>query len=261
MSGVKRKPLLQVLRARFPELSKDRLYSHLMCGDVQVDGGRIKDSSFKIPENAEIVISSKKYVSRGGYKLEAAFTSWDLVVQGKVALDAGASTGGFTDCMLQQGVRYVHAVDVGFNQLAFSLRQDDRVNNLESTNIMSITSLEPAPDFFVADLSFRSIKGVMPLLFSLSTEKWGIILVKPQFEVQQYVGFDGIVPVDKHKEILTDVIQAANEEGMIVRNIKPSPVKGGKGNQEYLFYVAIPDAHKKEEQRSSDELLSFLSSP
>lgn len=230
------RPLLTLLRDIYPDQTKDELFARVLCGEVLVDGERVKDPKRRVPTTAHLEIEGRGFVSRGGEKLDAALEAWQVDVAGKVFVDAGASTGGFTDCLLQRGARAVHAVDVGFNQLAWSLRTDRRVIVHESTSILDVTSLAPPADAAVCDLSFRSLSGVSRSLLALSGEKWFIALIKPQFEWRAPPAhFDGVVRdrADVHA-ILTDSLDRLAAEGAYVHRLMASPIRGRRGNHEYL---------------------------
>jgi len=230
------RPLLTLLRDIYPDRTKDELFAHVLCGDVRVDGERVKDPKRRVATTAHLELAGRGFVSRGGEKLDAALTSWQLDATGKVFLDAGASTGGFTDCLLQHGARAVHAVDVGFNQLAWRLRTDERVIVHESTSILDLTSVDPPADGAVCDLSFRSLTGVSSSLLSLAGEGWFVALIKPQFEWRTAPEhFDGVVRDrgDAHA-ILADALYRLAAEGAHVQRLMPSPIRGRRGNHEYL---------------------------
>ena len=187
---MKKLSLIEIVSKRFPEIHRDVLYTRIMCGEVLVNGEKNSNPSSKIFINSKIEIIEKRFVSRGGLKLEAALDEWNIITNKKIFLDAGSSTGGFTDCLLKRGAGGVHAVDVGYNQLAYVLRTDKRVSVYEKCNIMHLNELTPVPDAAVADLSFRSISGAARHIIDLTSEKWLIALVKPQFEMdlQKYLG-------------------------------------------------------------------------
>ncbi len=237
---MKKLSLIEIVSKRFPETHRDVLYTKIMCGEVLVKGEKMSDPSSKVSIDSDIQIVEKKFVSRGGVKLEAALAGWNIDVTGKNVLDAGSSTGGFTDCLLKSGAAYVHSVDVGYNQLVYSLRTDKRVNVLEKTNIMHINELAPLPDLAVVDLSFRSISGAAKHIINLTIEKWLIALVKPQFEIdsKKYPDFTGII---RDKSILTDVLKGVldkiDNDRLFVEKVMLSPVKGRKGNTEFLFLI------------------------
>jgi len=183
-----------------------------------------------------------KYVSRGGIKLEKALESFGVSPKDKVCLDCGASTGGFTDCLLQNGARLVYAIDVGYGQLAWSLRNDPRVQTMERTNIRYVTEdkLEEKPKLAVIDVSFISLALVLPVIRKLSTKDSEVIcLIKPQFEAgRDKVGKKGVVrDPEVHKEVLNTFIENADESRYRVKGLTYSPVKGPKGNIEYLGYL------------------------
>ncbi|MFO8064544.1 MAG: TlyA family RNA methyltransferase [Spirochaetota bacterium] len=230
------RPLLSLLQTRYPQEGKDQLFARILCGEVLVEGERVKDPKRRVPADAELQLESRRFVSRGGEKLEAALDAWSISVEGRVFVDAGASTGGFTDCLLARGAAYVHAVDVGFNQLAYRLRSDARVNVLESTNITHVRHLDPPADAAVCDLSFRSLSGVAEKLLSLSRESWFIALVKPQFELRNAgESFDGVVrdKAEAHA-VLAEVLERLRSEGSPPQRLMASPIRGRRGNHEYL---------------------------
>lgn len=236
---MKKKALLDHLADRFPHLSRKHLFTQIMCGKVKVNGETIKDPKRKIAITSIPEIGLERYVSRGGYKLEQVLQLWNIDVKGKGFLDAGSSTGGFTDCLLQGGASFVHAVDVGYNQLDYSLRINERVHVHERTNIMHIQSLDPCPDGAVADLSFRSITDAAAKLISLVSEKYLIALVKPQFEIQNPdENFDGIIRnFEEIYKVSENVLNKLWDEKSYVEKVSLSPVKGRKGNQELLFLI------------------------
>jgi len=181
-----------------------------------------------------------EYVSRGGQKLEKALDYFNITPEGKVCIDCGASTGGFTDCLLKKGAKLVYAIDVGYGQLAWSLRTDKRVITMERTNIRYVTPemLEIKPEFAVIDVSFISLALVLPVIKRLLPEEGStvICLIKPQFEAGKgKVGKKGVVRDKKiHKEVLDAFLTNAENSGFIAQNITFSPVKGPKGNIEFL---------------------------
>ena len=254
----KKKPVLDVLTERFQEYSRKELYSMIMCGEIKVNGETIRSPQNHILPEADINLSSKKWVSRGGEKLDHAMVEWGISAEKKVVLDAGSSTGGFTDCLLQRKASLVHAVDVGYNQLDYSLRIDSRVNVLERTNIMSVEELEPVPNFAVADLSFRSISGAASHILRLTSDNLLIALIKPQFELPETEGFDGVI---RDEEILHEVIRKTalnlQVEGVGLRAVIESPIKGGKGNTEFLFLLSlVADIVAEGNETVIDEYLS-----
>ena len=237
---MKKVSLIEIVSKRFPETHRDILYARIMCGEVLVKGEKISNPSSKVSVDSEIKIVEKKFVSRGGLKLDAALDEWNITTNGKIILDAGSSTGGFTDCLLKRGARWVYAVDVGYNQLAYSLRTDTRVNVLEKCNIMHLEELTPPPDSAVADLSFRSISGAARHIINLTTEKRLIALVKPQFEIdpQKYPDFTGIIREKSIlRNVLNNLLEKIDNDKLFVERVMLSPVKGRKGNTEFLFLI------------------------
>ena len=212
-----------------------------MAGQVIVDDHRVDKAGTKVSIEAEIRLKGNDlaYVSRGGLKLEGALDAWPVELSDLVALDVGASTGGFTDLLLQRGARQVYAVDVGHNQLAWKLRQDPRVINLERTHIakLEVGSLEPAPTLAVIDVSFISLRRVLPAtLPHLAPSGRIYALIKPQFEVgRERIGKGGIVRDDKAREdAVRGVLATAEELGLELLGTIESPITGTQGNVEYL---------------------------
>lgn len=224
-------------------MERERLLALVLCRDVLVNGGRITDPRELVSFDDVIDIREGGYVSRGGIKLQHALDTWRVDVKDKVFIDAGASTGGFTHCLLDYGARRVYSVDVGYNQLSYQLRRDPRVVVMEQTNIMAVEDLDPAPHAAVADLSFRSIGGAAPHILSQTTEHWLIALIKPQFELQHELPtFDGVVrDAAVQRTILKKVSTALYEEGVGVERITASPIPGKKGNREFLALLRFCD--------------------
>ncbi|MGI6604271.1 MAG: TlyA family RNA methyltransferase [Firmicutes bacterium] len=223
--------------------TRERAQARIMAGDVRVNGSRVVKAGARVPIDAEIMLtgSDLPYVSRGGLKLEKAIASFNINLAGKVLLDVGASTGGFTDCALQHGAARVYAVDVGYGQLAWKLRQDERVVVMERTNIRHLQpeQLMPRPNIASIDVSFISLYMVIPKVVSLLTGAREILaLVKPQFEVGKgRVGKGGVVRNPAlHEQVLSDVMAMVGEY-LTCCGLDFSPVKGAKGNIEYLLYA------------------------
>jgi len=215
-----------------------------MAGQVYVNNQKADKAGFEVTETDVIEIrgNTLKYVSRGGLKLEKAMASFDLGLDGLICCDFGASTGGFTDCMLQNGAQKVYAVDVGYGQLAWSLRNDPRVVNLERTNIRYLTRQQiPDPiDFISVDVSFISLTLILPVAQMLLKEGCKVVcLVKPQFEAGKgKVGKKGVVREPEiHREVIEKVVSFALEHGFSVLGLDFSPVKGPEGNIEYLLLL------------------------
>lgn len=241
----RKKRLLELLVDRFPEYDRDELYRFVMCSEVRVDGGMVHDPAFPVPLDAKVALVGGGFVSRGGEKLVAALDRWRIDPAGIVWLDAGASTGGFTDALLSRGAAGIHAVDVGYNQLDYNLRVDPRVYVHERTNILDVTHLDPPPVAAVCDLSFRSLRGVLPHILDLTTEGWGIALLKPQFEVAAETRWgrresdpsEGVVLGDLRDEVIASTIADLAEEGVACDERIDSPVPGRSGNREVLVRV------------------------
>jgi len=224
--------------------SRERAQSLIIAGQVLVNEQKRDKAGAMVPEDAEIRILGGQlpYVSRGGLKLESALKEFMVSVSGKTALDVGASTGGFTDCLLQHGCEKVYAVDVGYGQMAWKLRQDPRVVVIERTNIRSMDpSLIPVPvDIVVIDASFISLEKVIPsILKFLATGSDLIALIKPQFEVgREQVGKGGIVRDEIARAAAVEkVVMFFHETGLEVKGVIPSPITGQDGNVEYLIYA------------------------
>jgi len=221
--------------------SREKAKRGIMAGIVFVDNIRVDKAGSKVDTEAVIEIKGKKlkYVSRGGLKLEKAMANYEIVLNDKVCMDIGASTGGFTDCMLQNGATKVYSVDVGYGQLAWSLRSNPQVVNMERTNIRYIEreKIEEPLDFVSIDVSFISLRLVLPVAAELLRENGQIVfLIKPQFEAgREQVKKNGVVRDKKvHKDVIKKVVGYANENGISVEHIEYSPIKGPKGNIEFL---------------------------
>ena len=209
-----------------------------------LNGERFDKPGEKIPDDTELKLKGEKlkYVSRGGLKLEKALQVFDLSVDGATTIDIGASTGGFTDCMLQNGAKEVYAVDVGHGQLDWKLRNDERVHCMEKCNIRFVeeTDLGEKPSFFSIDVSFISLKLVLPVVKKLASLPGEVVcLIKPQFEAgREQVGKKGVVRDPKvHEEVICTVLEFAASIGFSVAGLSFSPIKGPEGNIEYLAYL------------------------
>lgn len=228
-------------RNMFP--SREKARASIMAGVVYVDGMRVDKPGTKVDADAEITVKGDvcPYVSRGGLKLEKAIDEFGFDLRGCVAVDIGASTGGFTDCMLSQGAEKVYAIDVGYGQLDWKLRNDPRVVNMEKTNIRYLdTDTVEKADFISIDVSFISLKLVFPVASKLLSENGSLVcLVKPQFEAgRSQVGKKGIVRDSAvHREVIENVISYGEETGLYPHGLTYSPVRGTKGNIEYLMYM------------------------
>jgi 23S rRNA (cytidine1920-2'-O)/16S rRNA (cytidine1409-2'-O)-methyltransferase len=215
-----------------------------MEGKVWVGGKRVDKAGVQVTREEVIEIRGETcpYVSRGGTKLEKALDHWQLPVRGKTFLDAGASTGGFTDCLLQRGADRVFAVDVGYGQLAWKLQRDKRVVNIERTNIryLTKTQLPGEPDSAVIDVSFISLRKVIPKVLELIKKGGDIIaLIKPQFEVAKgKVGKRGVIRDSRtHESVIEEISSFAIETGLAVKGVVESPLMGPKGNREFFIFL------------------------
>ena len=228
--------------------TREKAKRTIMAGLVTVDG-RLEDkpgSRFDIDSDVQVKGQECPYVSRGGLKLEKAINEWGVSCKDAVCIDMGASTGGFTDCMLQHGARKVYAIDVGYGQLDYKLRTDERVVNMEKTNIRYLdTSLIEEPiDLISIDVSFISVKHMFPVAAKvLSDDGLILCLVKPQFEAgREQVGKKGIVrDRDVQRETVENVISYGKENGLDAKGLTFSPVTGAKGNIEFLLYLKKGD--------------------
>lgn len=237
--------------------SRSRAQALIMAGKVFVDGKRIEKAGYDVAEGACIDIRGldHPYVSRGGVKLEAAIRCFAIDCTGLTALDVGASTGGFTDCLLQHGARKVYALDVGFGQLDWRLRNDARVVNLERVNVRYVhPELIPEHvDIVTIDCSFISLRLVMNGILPLLSEGTRIVsLIKPQFEVKKgEVGKGGVIRDQRqHERVLRELVAFAHDRGLVVQGIIPSPIRGPKGNREFFMYLlkgAVGDAPEMDE--------------
>ena len=224
--------------------SREKAKAVIMSGIVYVDGQKEDKAgqTFADTANIEVRGSTLKYVSRGGLKLEKAMECFDVSVKDKVCMDIGASSGGFTDCMLQNGAKKVYAVDVGHGQLAWKLRNDTRVVVMEKTNIRYVKpeDIGESIDFASIDVSFISLSKVLPAAYNLLGERGEIVaLIKPQFEAgREKVGKKGVVrEKSTHIEVIQNCFAYAGENGFFVRELEFSPVKGPEGNIEYLYHL------------------------
>ena len=242
--------------------SREKAKAMIMEGNVFVNNQREDKAGSSFDENVPIEIhgNTLKYVSRGGLKLEKSMKLWPIDLKDTVCMDIGASTGGFTDCMLQNGARKVYAVDVGYGQLDYKLRIDPRVVNMEKCNIryLDFSLIEDPINFISIDVSFISLKLVFPVASKLlGTDGTLVCLVKPQFEAgREQVGKKGIVRDKKvHEEVIKNVVQYATENDLHPAGLTFSPVTGAKGNIEYLLYLSkVP----QESVLSTDDIQTIV---
>ena len=242
MTG-RRTTLLALLRERYPGLDERELSALLMRGRVTVDGRPVTKAGATVHPDVRLELRTlPAYVSRGGEKLAAAIDAWRPDIEGRVFLDAGSSTGGFTDCLVRHGAALVHSVDVGVGQLAWRLRSDPRVRAREGVNVMTLApaDLDPAPHAAVADLSFRSLRGAAAHILSLTRQGWGIFLVKPQFEwAEPSDDFRGVVRgTGDRQQIMRELVEELWGEGVRTRRIMASPIAGRRGNREFLALLS-----------------------
>lgn len=224
--------------------SREKAKALIMSGIVYVNNQKAMKAGDKIKDGDQIEIRGQKlpFVSRGGLKLDKAVKVFDLSLKDKVCMDIGASTGGFTDCMLQNDAKKVYAVDVGYGQLAWKLRSDDRVVNMERTNIRYIDFdlITDEIDFISIDVAFISLKLVLPVAFKLLKQTGELVaLIKPQFEAgKEEVGKKGVVrDISIHRKVINEILEFSLETGFSVLNLEYSPIKGPEGNIEFLLYL------------------------
>ncbi len=244
--------------------SREKAKAILMSGNVFVKGQREDKAGSMFDDKAEIEVKGHtlKYVSRGGLKLEKAIEQYDVSVEGKVCMDVGSSTGGFTDCMLQNGATKVYAVDVGTNQLAWKLRSDPRVVSMEKTNIRYILPehLDDVIEFASIDVAFISLTKVLePVKGVLTPDGEVVCLIKPQFEAgREQVGKKGVVrDRNVHIEVIEHVIAYAKSLGFSILRLDYSPIKGPEGNIEYLLH--IKNSEVSEGEVTHDEIVEIVS--
>lgn len=253
--------VILVNRGLFP--SREKAKASVMAGIVYVDGQKVDKAGTSVDEKAEIHVKENlcPYVSRGGLKLEKALAEFHFSLEGAICTDIGASTGGFTDCMLQKGAEKVFAIDVGYGQLDWKLRNDPRVVNMEKTNVryLDIEAVTPEIDFISIDVSFISLKLVFPVAARLLADTGSIVcLVKPQFEAgRDQVGKKGIVR-DRavHREVIENVIRYGETNGLYAQGLTYSPVTGAKGNIEYLLYLKKQPAEVSDRVKVDDIVYS-----
>lgn len=238
--------------------SRERAKACIMEGKVYVDGQKVDKAGEKVSFAANIEYRGEtlKYVSRGGLKLEKAMNTYELSLEDKVCMDIGASTGGFTDCMLQNGAKKVFSVDVGYGQFAWKLRTDERVVCMERTNIRYVTleDIGEPLDFASIDVAFISLKKIMPATLGLLKDTGEVVaLIKPQFEAgREKVGKKGVVrEASTHKEVVHNIVDFLLEQNLNILGVGYSPIKGPEGNIEYLVYFT-KDQNKESNFKKED---------
>ncbi len=251
--------------------TREKAKRMIMAGLVFSNNERMDKPGMKVDETIPLVVKGTvKYVSRGGFKLEKALTSFTIDLEGKTIVDIGSSTGGFSDCALQNGAKLIYAIDVGYNQLDWKIRTDERVEVHERTNFRYVTTdlfSKGIPNFAMIDVSFISLQLIFPVLKEiLQAGSEVVTLIKPQFEAErEQVGKKGIIR-DKniHKEVLTKIISFAEEEEFTFLNLTYSPITGGEGNIEFLAHFGWKCNHERLEnkaeliQRTVDEAHTVL---
>lgn len=245
--------------------SRELAKAYIMAGNVYVDGQKEDKAGTKVAVTAKLEVKGNqmKYVSRGGYKLEKAMDVFGIHLDGKICLDIGASTGGFTDCMLQNGASKVYAIDVGYGQFAWKLRNDERVVCLEKTNVRYVTH-EQVPDegdFASIDVSFISLTKVLPAVLGVLGEKGQLVcLIKPQFEAgREKVGKKGVVRDSSvHREVIEMIVEYVRTQSLGILGLDFSPIKGPEGNIEYLIYLDKSQSgmHEDEVQARVDTVVA-----
>lgn len=225
--------------------SRSQAQRLVMAGEVRVDGEMVHKSSAQVPEYAEITVRQRpQYVSRGGEKLAAALAAFEISPAGKVCADVGASTGGFTDCLLQNGAAKVYAIDVGYGVLHWTLRQDPRVVVMERTNARYLQALPEPVDLVTIDASFISISLLLPAIMGWFEGSHGqvIALIKPQFEAgrKEAAVHAGVIKDEVvHARVLAETLSSAGDLGLFPMGLIPSPIKGPKGNVEFLVDLRL----------------------
>lgn len=236
--------------------TKSKAAAAILAGHVKINDEYITKAGFQInpTKEYEIVVKSMPFVSRGGFKLKKALDTFPVKIEGRICLDAGASTGGFTDCLLQNGAKFVYAADVGYGQLDWKIRSDERVKTIERTNLKNCafeeiySENEPIADLLVSDLSFISLTKVLPNLKNLLSPDFHemILLIKPQFEAgKEKVEKGGVVRDKKvHQEVIKNVINCAKELNYSINDLTFSSIKGPSGNIEYLIWLSSHNENK-----------------
>lgn len=237
----------QLIQQLFPHYSRQQIQSWIMQGKVQIEGQPVTKPGVQVLPDIAVTtdFTEPQYVSRAGFKLEKALQHWHINVEGLTCLDAGISTGGFTDCLLQNGAKKVYGIDVGYGQVHTKIRNDERVVLMERTNLRNLTSLGELVDLVTLDLSFISVLKVLPaILLLLKPTGRMMVLIKPQFEARKHqVGKGGIIrDAAVHQEVIANVIEGMQLHGLKNEGVIESPLLGTTGNKEFLAYFAREDA-------------------
>ncbi len=243
--------------------SREMARRYILAGEVRVNGELHTKAGMKVPSDAEIeVTQAQQYVSRGAHKIETALEAFPIDVEGRVCADVGASTGGFTDYLLQHGVQKVYAIDVGYGQLALKLREDERVINMERTNARHLETLDESVSLVVIDASFISLNLLLPAIRNWLTAQADIIpLIKPQFEAgkKEVSRGSGVIKDSAvHRQVLFDILSSIQEMGYAIHDLVQSDVTGPKGNIEFLAWLSVG---KDLPQPPIDELIDKLVPP
>ncbi|MDE0609779.1 MAG: TlyA family RNA methyltransferase [Anaerolineaceae bacterium] len=242
--------------------SRSRARAMIMAGEVLVNGQRVDKAGTRVTANATLELKAKpRYVSRGGDKLAAALEAFRPGIAGSVCADVGASTGGFTDCLLQHGAARVYAIDVGYGQLDWTLRQDCRVVVMERSNARHVTHLPEPVDIVVIDVSFISLRLILPVIRNwMKTPANVVALVKPQFEAgRQTVGKGGVVRDPQvHRQVLLQVLTSAREEGFCIAGLLRSPLLGPAGNVEFLCWLKSSPVREDPNMQDPDKLVDAV---
>ncbi|PJF36951.1 MAG: TlyA family rRNA (cytidine-2'-O)-methyltransferase [Candidatus Thermofonsia Clade 1 bacterium] len=261
---VQRERLDILLVARGKVESREQARRLIMAGEVRVNGQLVDKPGQRVPSDAELQVQrAPRYVSRGGEKLAAALHTFEVPVAGQICADIGASHGGFTDCLLQHGAAKVYALDVGYGQLDYRLRLDERVVVMERTNVRYVPSLPEPIGVAVIDVSFISLRLVLPVVRGwLGTDAHVVALIKPQFEAgRREVGKGGIVKAPEvHRRVLAAVLNAARAENLMPCGLIRSPLRGASGNVEFLAWLrhAAPALPMFDQDAAIDSALSAL---
>lgn len=243
--------------------SREKAKALVMAGKILVNKEKIDKPGTLVSEESEIQIIGEKlpYVSRGGLKLEKALKSFPLTVENKVILDIGASTGGFTDCALQNGAAKVYAVDVGYGQLDWKLRSNEKVVSMERTNARYLDkdSFQDLIDFVTTDVAFISLTKILPAIKRVLKPDGGeaVVLIKPQFEAgREKVGKRGVVKDPRvHLEVINNIVSFSKEEGFIIKGLTFSPIKGPEGNIEYLLWLGLSETEIQHQNIDPDAVV------